>query len=595
MKIFLAVFLYCLDFLVASPTGAKVCDRPLNVLLLGYMGTGKSSIINVLHGLLDLEDGDENAVAKTSYGGKSCTREVSAYSCSHNGISLRIIDTPGFEATKERNNAISSQILSEVPNLFRDGFDSFFLVVKMDRTSYPKLANIMNSLQSLINQEGYNHGFIVFTYADNVLKEETAENEVIEEFKVEMKNLAPSEFLVSVRYLFYRHNKLTYFVNNKREKLNDEKTREVFLENAYAAIYQKCIENNGRTFSNLAMKKAKENYESEQVIIEEYRKKRLELKRLYENLVATTGTLSADLNQTSIDAKKLAPSTFEIVNQNQKTQKQVLQDEKDFDEKTKEFAKKVRSFHFTRDQIDQAAKNVTTLNNACQLTFETYNNATKNFTNTYNSMTPVKISDIAYTSTNSKSFFNTVWESLMIGVLVTRKSALKALQGELNKAFIYYKDHFKVIAEEIKNSTIVMPKLNATNPTFSNYTSHIENLKKFNKTVSFEAAKIRNSTIEMAKVPYVRQYPNNTLLIRIAEHIDRFEESEASKPKINRESELLVTLHMYGQFEQRIPFTPAVESLPLYYVNLNETEREGEDLYHRNQLLRDCFSYICLV
>ncbi|RKP17219.1 hypothetical protein ROZALSC1DRAFT_24423, partial [Rozella allomycis CSF55] len=571
MKIFLAVFLYCLRFLAASPTGAKVCDRPLNVLLLGYMGTGKSSIVNVLHGLLDLEDDDDDkAVARTSYGGDSCTRDVSAYSCSHNGISLRVIDTPGFEESDERNDEISSQILSEVPNLFRDGFDAFFLVVKMDRTSYPKLSKIMNSLNSLINEEGYKHGFVVFTNADNVFEDGEKENEVIQEFKDVMlnKNAASVGFLGSVKYLFYRHNKLTYVVNNQRKRLNGPEVREKFLQNAYTAIYQKCIENNGRALSNLAMKKAKESYEAEQVIIEEYRKKRLELKRLYENLVATTGTLSADLKEISDKAKKLAPQTFEIVNQHQKTQQQILQDEKDFEEKNKEFTKTVRSFHFTRDQIERAAKNVTTLMQDCQLTFETYSNVTKNFTETFHTMQPVKISDsplIPVSSTASKNISSKdCWKSLVDILKANRDSALITFQLGLNEAFKYYKEKFQVVADEIKNSTIVMPKLNDANPTLSNYKSHIENLKTFNETVSLKVEKIRNSTIEMEKVPSMSDYPNIKLLVEIGEKIDKIEELKCTK--LGSEN-LIVTL--VGRL------TPAVKSLPSYYTQMCDINEQS--------------------
>ncbi|EPZ35744.1 hypothetical protein O9G_003362 [Rozella allomycis CSF55] len=526
------------------------------------MGAGKSSIVNVLHGLLDLDDGDENAVAKTSSGVESCTCIVKPYSCSHDGISLRVIDTPGFEEDNDKNNEISSQILSKVPEFLKDGFDAFFLVVSIERKSDFKLSNIMSSWNSLINEEGYKHGFVVFTFADNIIYDETAENEKIQEFKKVMANIAPSGLLDSVKYLFYRHNKLTLFRNNKKEKIYDEGARRVFLENAYAGIYQKCIENNGRSFSTLEMMQAKQNHEAELTMIEEYRKKRLEMKRLYENLVATTGTLSADLIKISEAAKKVAPSTFEIVNETKKTQKQILQDETNFHAQHSNFYEGVTKFHFDREQIEQAAKNLTAFVEVCHESLETYNIVTKKFTETFNTMQPLKI------ETSSLPwppfYFLSDW--------LTRADLLPYLQRELNEAFKYYKDKFEVVADDIKNGNVAMPKLNVTNPTLSNYTSHMEKLKTFNSTISLAAERIRNSTIEMEKIPSISDYPNNQIMLQIANY-DR-----------HREFVWGVSPRTYFRFKQD------VEELPIYYVNFNETVREGADSMFRRQL-REFFGY----
>ncbi|RKP15978.1 hypothetical protein ROZALSC1DRAFT_31886, partial [Rozella allomycis CSF55] len=136
MKFFLPVGICCslLACIRAAPVNNEACNRPLNVLILGYYGSGKSTIVNILHGLCDLKPKDEREVAKTSGSRKAVTKECKIYPCSYEGRKLNVVDTPGFEATSESNEAIRSEIISKVPNILHDGIDAFFFLSPIGRT-----------------------------------------------------------------------------------------------------------------------------------------------------------------------------------------------------------------------------------------------------------------------------------------------------------------------------------------------------------------------------------------------------------------------------------------------------------------------------
>ncbi|EPZ35000.1 hypothetical protein ROZALSC1DRAFT_28448 [Rozella allomycis CSF55] len=261
MKLFSAfTILSCLFCLfVASPI-SEVCNRRLNVLLLGHTGSGKSTIVNVLHGLCDLKLKDKREIAKKG-----------------NQMGY---DTPGFEDNEAKNNQIASLISEKVLGILKDGFDAFFFLFPVNRTPDARLANQFNFITSLITKKGYKQGVIVFTFADTVEMTEDEEKLKIDELKNKMLKVAPQaeDLLNSVKYIFYRH---TTAQDKDGNTIFFPETWKHFLTKAYSNVYKNCVNNNGNTFSTQAMIEAKRKYEENKKELDALQKEKDQLRLIF--------------------------------------------------------------------------------------------------------------------------------------------------------------------------------------------------------------------------------------------------------------------------------------------------------------------------
>ncbi|RKP15637.1 hypothetical protein ROZALSC1DRAFT_26237, partial [Rozella allomycis CSF55] len=188
----------------------------------------------------------QREVAKTGSSRQAVTKECKIYPCSYEGRKLNVVDTPGFEATSESNEAIRSEIVSKVPNLLHDGIDAFFFLSPIGRTPDAQTVDMIDFLNSLITEQGFSRGFVVFSKADQVLMDPDEEESEIELFKESVLSVAPQAelFLNSVKYLFYRHS----CAYKGDVVLTRAQCRREFLNHAYSEIFKLCEANNGKTF-----------------------------------------------------------------------------------------------------------------------------------------------------------------------------------------------------------------------------------------------------------------------------------------------------------------------------------------------------------
>ncbi|RKP16466.1 hypothetical protein ROZALSC1DRAFT_25241, partial [Rozella allomycis CSF55] len=341
-----------LGFIVAPPVANNVCNRPLNLLTLGYYGASKSTIINMLNGLCDLDPVVKEASTSLS------SAVTTMYPCSYGGRSLNVVDTPVFETLKPSNFGIRKQIVAEVSDIFRDGIDAFILVVPLGRTPEHSIVDMIDFLNSLITKDGFSRGFVVFTNADGMLMNTNEENAQVLRFRDEIVALAPKaeRFLNSVKYLFFRHD----FEETGVTKLDTSDVKKQFVDQVYTEVFKLCEANNGITFSTNEMKRAKEKFKSQKREIEEYQSNRKELEESISTIINQKENVSSDLLDKINKIRKIAP-TLTFQNPSCQTQDEILTAEKNFHERTKNLRDSMHAHNFLQNQLRMVPNNVTTL------------------------------------------------------------------------------------------------------------------------------------------------------------------------------------------------------------------------------------------
>uniref|UniRef100_A0A1X7TUA5 G domain-containing protein n=1 Tax=Amphimedon queenslandica TaxID=400682 RepID=A0A1X7TUA5_AMPQE len=152
---------------------------PVNIVVVGPAGVGKSTLINAMFG---------KEIAEVGRGAESVTSNVRAYEEKHMGIKMRFYDTVGFSDTKGRSEY---DILLDIAE--HGKFDLILICSKLenraDRTMFMELA-------SVLNEDMWKSAIVVLTFAnifiqlENVKKSNDLEGEIrrrIDEHKASVK------------------------------------------------------------------------------------------------------------------------------------------------------------------------------------------------------------------------------------------------------------------------------------------------------------------------------------------------------------------------------------------------------------------------
>ncbi|XP_066536225.1 GTPase IMAP family member 8 [Hoplias malabaricus] len=150
----------------------KISQRAIKVLFLGMTRAGKTSSIRTLQGKGEQIEGD-------------------VYKYNTAGLSLQLIDTPGFDENPEKiKKTITDSVSASQPHVI-------ILVTPVGRFS-PATKKTMQHVHYLLGQKATKHTLILFTRKDDL------EDKTIETFIKENKDL--SEFLHRNRIRFHAFN-----------------------------------------------------------------------------------------------------------------------------------------------------------------------------------------------------------------------------------------------------------------------------------------------------------------------------------------------------------------------------------------------------
>ena len=161
-----------------------VRERPLVLVTAGKAGAGKSTLINNLLGL----KGKKAAGSKASP--KSVTKAVNYYEEEVQGFTVRIIDTPGFEA-EDLSSQELQEALEDLSALTDGKADIMLYCMKLtDRSRADKKDEcIVKKLTRAFGEEMWRHTVLVLTFGDAVLNQDEGDRDTLESFTNEFEEI----------------------------------------------------------------------------------------------------------------------------------------------------------------------------------------------------------------------------------------------------------------------------------------------------------------------------------------------------------------------------------------------------------------------
>ena len=201
-------------------------DQPVNILVIGPTGSGKSTLINALLG---------GTVAEVGHSGTAVTQEVKEYDGEFLGVKIKVYDTVGFFSAGGKSKR---DIINEIKGK-NEKFDLVLICLKLGE----RLDDIAKSLFSTLAQhdwltpEMWATSIVVLTQADKFLQNESMPKDddgrakeiksKMEEFKKYIFNFIPKN----------EHEKIPFCLTGKLDERKLPTTSDWLLD-----LWKSCIE-----------------------------------------------------------------------------------------------------------------------------------------------------------------------------------------------------------------------------------------------------------------------------------------------------------------------------------------------------------------
>ena len=131
-------------------------EEPVNILVIGPTGCGKSTLINALMG---------DTMARVKHGAASCQTELVLHHGNHEGIEISVYDTVGFGDTEGKSEG---SIVKEIAK--KNKFDLILICIRMDSRADDKVKRMFTVLCENVSQQMWERTVIVLTFADIFLQ-----------------------------------------------------------------------------------------------------------------------------------------------------------------------------------------------------------------------------------------------------------------------------------------------------------------------------------------------------------------------------------------------------------------------------------------
>ena len=131
-------------------------EEPVNILVIGPAGSGKSTLINALMG---------DTMANVKHGAASCQTKLELHRGNHEGIKIRIYDTVGFSDTKGKSE---DDIVKEIAK--ENKFDLILICTRMDCRADDKIKKMFTVLCDNISKQMWERTVIILTFTNMFLQ-----------------------------------------------------------------------------------------------------------------------------------------------------------------------------------------------------------------------------------------------------------------------------------------------------------------------------------------------------------------------------------------------------------------------------------------
>ncbi|XP_011408976.1 PREDICTED: GTP-binding protein A-like, partial [Amphimedon queenslandica] len=138
--------------------------EPINILVIGPTGVGKSTLINALLG----DAVQEGQRATEGQGAAPVQSEVEVHTGKYEGIEIKVYDTTGFGDTRGKSDV---SIIEEIAKDKK--FDLVLICMRMDCRVNEGVKKMFSTLGDMMNKEMWDRSVVVLTFVNTFLQQKS--------------------------------------------------------------------------------------------------------------------------------------------------------------------------------------------------------------------------------------------------------------------------------------------------------------------------------------------------------------------------------------------------------------------------------------